>query len=90
MNNGTNERRREILETLKDILRSADDRHPDAVETATEQTGLTTDLGLTSVSMLYLVIVMEDTFDIRFDDIGVTDFATVGDVIDYIIDKKGT
>ena len=84
-----NEQREEIFETLKEILRSADDRNPEAVEQATEETNLVTDLGLSSVSMLYLVIVMEDTFDVRFDDVGVQDFATVGDVIDYIVDKKG-
>ncbi|MBP5230283.1 MAG: hypothetical protein ILO68_01005 [Clostridia bacterium] len=80
--------REDILRTLKEILRSADDRNPEAAEKATEATNLTTDLGLSSVSMLYLVIVMEDTFGIRFDDIGVQDFATVGDVIDYICAKQ--
>ncbi len=86
---GTKEERNEVFEALKDILRSADDRNPEAVENSTEETNLVTDLGLSSVSMLYLVIVMEDTFGIRFDDIGVQDFGTVGDVIDYIINKKG-
>ena len=89
MSIGTNEQRQEIFLQLKDILQSADDRDPESVAKATEDTDLVADLGLSSVSMLYLVIVMEDTFDIRFDDIGVTDFTTVGSVIDYILAKKG-
>ncbi len=89
MSIGTNEQRQEIFSQLKEILQSADDRNPESVEKATEDTDLVADLGLSSVSMLYLVIVMEDTFDIRFDDIGVTDFTTVGSVIDYILAKKG-
>lgn len=86
---GTAAERKQIFDQLKDILKSADDRDPESVERATEETDLVADLGLSSVSMLYLVIVMEDTFGIRFDDIGVTDFTTVGSVIDYILSKKG-
>ena len=90
MSIGTNEERNAVFQKLKEILQSADDRNPESVERATEGTNLVTELGLSSVSMLYLVIVMEDTFDIRFDDIGVTDFTTVGSVIDYILTKKGS
>ena len=45
---------------------------------------LTADLGFTSVSMLYMVIAIEEEFDIRFENVGAADFDTLGEVIDYI------
>ena len=57
------------------------------VASLTEQSNLVTDLGLSSVGVLYVVIAIEEFFDIRFDDVGFADFKTVGDVIDYI-EKK--
>ena len=46
--------RNEILEKLKEILVSADGSAADSIDSVTEQTGLMTDLGLSSVNMLYL------------------------------------
>jgi len=76
----------EITDKLKDILVSASD-DPETVASVTEQSKLLTDLGMSSVDMLYTVIAIEETFDIRFDDVTVTSFETFGDVIDYI-EKK--
>ena len=45
------------------------------------------DIGLTSVGMLYLVIVLEESFQIKFEDVGTATFDTVGKVIDYIEGK---
>lgn len=53
----------------------------------TEESSLTTDLGLSSVGVLYIVIAIEEFFDIRFDDVGFADFKNIGDVIDYIENK---
>ncbi len=53
----------------------------------TEESNLTTDLGLSSVGVLYIVIAIEEFFDIRFDDVGFADFKNIGDVIDYIENK---
>ena len=53
----------------------------------TEDTNLVSDIGLTSVGVLYIVIAIEEFFDIRFDDVGFADFKTIGDVINYI-EKK--
>lgn len=75
--------RAEITEKLKDILLSASD-DPDVLAKCTEDAKLQTDLGLTSVNMLYTVIAIEETFNIRFDDVTVTSFDTFGDVIGYI------
>ena len=52
-----------------------------------ESQNLVSDLGLSSVGILYVVIAIEEFFSIRFDDVGFADFRTVGDVIDYI-EKK--
>lgn len=76
--------RAEITEKLMDILASAGDGGTAAVAACNDRTKLTTELGLTSVSMLFMVIAIEEEFGIRFDNVGVSDFVTVGDVVDYI------
>lgn len=45
---------------------------------------LVSDIGLSSVGVLYVVIAIEEFFSIRFDNVGFADFKTVGDVVDYI------
>ena len=79
--------RTEILEKLKGILCAANDSPPEAYENTTEDSRLLTDLGLSSVSILFVVIAIEEDFGIQFDDVGVTDFETVGNVVDYIEGK---
>ncbi len=76
--------REEITEQLRDILLSADDKNAAVVASCTESSVLSTDLGLSSVAMLYMVIAIEETFDVRFDNVGMDDFKTLGDVIDFI------
>lgn len=76
--------RAEITEKLMDILASAGDGNAAAIADCNDRTKLTTELGLTSVSMLFMVIAIEEEFGIRFDNVGVSDFVTVGDVVDYI------
>ena len=79
--------RQEILENLKEILMDADERGSELVDKVSEQSRLTEDLGLSSVNMLYMIIATEEVFDIRFDDVGVNEFQTVADVMDYIEGK---
>ena len=75
----------EIIGKLKDILLVADGGNADKIGAADENTRLSEDLGLNSVNVLYLVIAIEEVFNIRFDDdTGVDTFKTVGDVTDYI------
>ena len=76
--------RAEIIEKLKDILLSADDRNRDKVLACTEGSKLVADLGFSSVSMLYMVIAIEEEMGIRFDNVGASDFETLGDVVTYI------
>ena len=50
---------------------------------------LTTDLGMTSMGLLYLVIAVEESFGIQFDDVGLADFKTVSDVTSGYLSKSG-
>lgn len=74
--------RKEILEKLKSILVDMNPNYAAKTENIGEDAKLLTELGIDSVSMLYMVIAVEETFGIEFD----TDkpFVTVGEVIDYI------
>ncbi|MBQ1564855.1 MAG: hypothetical protein IIZ82_01875 [Clostridia bacterium] len=76
--------RTEIIEKLKEILLAADDRNRDKVAACTEESRLVADLGFSSVSMLYMVIAIEEEMNIRFDNVGASDFQTLGDVVSYI------
>ena len=76
--------RQEIINKLKDILLAANDNNVSLVENCTEQSRLVEDFGLSSVGVLYIVIAVEEEFGIRFDNVGMTDFETLGDVVDYI------
>lgn len=79
--------RTEIFNELKDILIAEDERNRDVIASCTEETELVEGLGLNSVGILYLVISIEETFQIRFENAGIADFRTVGDVITYIQKK---
>lgn len=76
--------RNEILEKLKEILISADESSAETIHLVNDQTRLQADLGLSSVNMLYMMIAVEEEFSIRFDDVGMNEFKTVGDVVGYI------
>ena len=79
--------RQEILEKLQEIMISINEKDQEKIEASTEETRLVEDIGLTSVGMLYLVIVLEESFQIKFDDVSTSTFDTVGKVIDYIEGK---
>lgn len=76
--------RAEIFEKLKEILLFTDDKNKEKLESIDESTKLVTELGFTSVSVLYMVIAIEESFGIVFGDVSMNDFETIGDVISYI------
>lgn len=76
--------RSEIKEKLIDVMKMATPAGEIDLENLSEDAKLVDDLGLTSVGILYVVIAIEEFFDIRFDDVGFADFKTISDVIDYI------
>lgn len=77
----------EIKEKLADIMEMAMRDDAIELETLDESSELVADLGLNSVGVLYIVIAIEEFFDIEFEDVGFGDFKTIGDVVDYIEDK---
>lgn len=76
--------RAEIFEKLKEILLFADAKNQSVIEKCDESTKLVTDLGFNSVSVLYMVIAIEESFGIVFDNVSMNDFETIGDVVSYI------
>ncbi len=80
--------RSDILSKLRDIYVMAVPDAKVSSENITEDMNLLTDLGMSSINLLYMVIAMEEFFDIRFDDVSFGDFNNVGEVIDYIQNKK--
>ena len=77
--------KKEILEKLGGIFQMV--MGENAPTTENEDANLTEDLGLNSVGILYLVIAIEESFGIRFDDVGTSDLKTVGQVAEYIRNK---
>ncbi len=77
--------RSEILEKLKETLELVIG-NTDGL-TISESSVLVDDLGINSIGMLYIVVGIEETLNVRFTDVGVSDFITVKDVIDYIENK---
>ena len=81
--------RQEIKAKLCEIMKLAMPSLELTDDTLNETANLATDLGLSSVGVLYVVIGIEEMFGIRFDDVGFSDFETLRDVIDYIEKKVG-
>ena len=79
--------RQEIFEKLKEIAELTV-QDPSVLDKMTEASDLNTDLGLSSVGMLYIVIAIEEMFNLRMEDVSFGDFKTVGDVVDYIENKR--
>lgn len=77
--------RNDIKEKLTDVMQMAASGID--VTTLTEESRLVEDVGLSSVGVLYIVIAIEEFFDIRFDNVGFADFKTIADVINYIEEK---
>ena len=80
--------REEIFNGLKEVLLMIDPSKEEVVNNITEDSRLVEDIGLASVSLLYLVIAVEEKFNIEFGDLGVEDFKTVKQTIDYILDVQ--
>lgn len=76
--------REEIFNGLKKILLVMDPTKKELVDSLSEDSRLIEDVGLASVSMLYLVVAIEEEFNIEFGDLGVEDFKTIKQTIDYI------
>ncbi len=76
--------RNEIIEKLKEILREDIGCDESVLENCTENDRLVEDFDISSVDMLYIVMSVEETFGIRFESVGIADFVTLKDVVDYV------
>ena len=74
-------KREEIIEKLKEIVFETDGQ---SGRECKEDSDLRTDLGLSSVGMLYMVFSIEETFGVRFENVSMNDFITLSDVVDYL------
>ena len=80
--------RTEIKEKLIDVMKMVTPGNAEDIDKLDEGSSLTSDVGLSSVGVLYIVIAIEEFFSVRFDDVGFADFKTIGDVIDSIERKS--
>jgi len=75
----------EIIETLKKIFRTVIDQNKD-FSNIDENTNIIKDLGVNSVGLIYLLMAIEETYDIDMSDVTFSTFEKVKDVIKYIQD----
>ena len=73
----------EIIETLKKIFCTVIDENKD-FSNVTEDTNIIKDLGVNSVGLIYLLMAIEETYDIDMSDVTFSTFEKIGDVIIYI------
>lgn len=77
----------EILDQLKKIFTLVVNRNMD-VSTIKMESKIINDLGISSVGLIYLMVAIEENFDIDMSDATFNSFETVQDVVDYIYDKN--
>ena len=80
--------RNEIKEKLFDVIKMAMPSISAIEKDLNEDSNLVSDVGLSSVGILYVVIAIEEFFGVQFNDVSFSDFKTVGDVLNYIEDKS--
>ena len=76
-------KREEIIETLKKIFITVIDENKD-FSNVSEETNIIKDLGVNSVGLIYLLMAIEETYDIDMSDVTFSTFEKIGDVIKYI------
>ncbi len=76
--------RNEILAKIKDIVVEELGVAPEKV---TEDARFIEDLGADSIGVMELVMKMEEEFDLKIPDEDIEKLRTVGDVINYILEK---
>lgn len=76
----------EILQTLKEIFVLVVNRDAD-VSNINLESKIVQDLGVSSVGLIYLMVAVEETFNIDMSDASFNSFETVGDVVNYIQGK---
>lgn len=75
--------RKDILNELKQIYKNIDGKRN--LKNINEKSRLVHDLGMMSVSFVYMLFVIERKFNISMDNVSFSSFNTVKDVIDFIV-----
>lgn len=70
-----------MIEKVIDILVDFTTLEKDMI---TEKSGLVTDLGLSSLDVINVVVAFEDEFDIEIPDQKIKELVTVGDIVEYL------
>lgn len=76
----------EILSKLKEIFNLVINRTAD-LSAINENSKLVEDLAISSVGLIYLMVAVEETFNIDMSDVTFNSFVTVGDAVKYIKGK---
>ena len=70
-----------MLEKIKEILTDFIDISTDQMS---EKTELVSDLGLSSLDVVNIVVAFEDEFNIEIPDSAIKDFNTIGNIVEYL------
>ena len=79
--------RQEIMEKLKEIVISAAESLAGKTDGMTEETKILEDLGINSVGMLFIAVMIEETFGIQLNNVYVGSLVRMSDVIDMIAER---
>ncbi len=74
-----------VFEKIKAILAEQFDEEEDSI---TLDTSLADDLGADSLDLADVLMAIEDEFEVEIPDEDIENIKTVGDIVDYIEDKK--
>jgi len=70
-----------MLERIKNIIVEYVDVDPDKIS---EQTNLRMDLGMTSLSLMNMIVDVEEEFGLEIDEADIMEFQILGDVLEYL------
>ena len=79
--------RNEIMEKLKEIVVSADESLAPKMDGVTEETRILEDLGINSVGMLFIAVMIEETFGIQLNNVYVGSLVRMSDVITMVEER---
>jgi acyl carrier protein len=74
--------RMDIEAKLREIIRGFDESID--VDSLNRDSSLEDDLDMSSISLLYLAVMLEEEFGVDFSNIDLEELKTVGDIIDLI------
>ena len=74
----------ETLERLKEIFVNINPDTDVDINSITLETSIMEDLGLNSIGVLYLVLAIEEEFNVVMHNSSIESFKTLGDVVSYI------